>query len=191
MHLDSRYYPNPKDINIDRDFSNVLNFGIGPRACIAERFAKMELKIALVNFLRSYRVTRTKDTPMDLTLDKGSRLLTSKQRMYLKIEKLWSTDEESKFIISSRSSPRGFITQFFTHCVVRSLLCISGQIRNTNLAFTFSALMSFFALCSLIYERDKITFHCLCVAWSNCLHISLKDILHDDGEFFSRNIYFQ
>lgn len=88
MHLDSRYYPNPKDINIDRDFSNVLNFGIGPRACIAERFAKMELKIALVNFLRSYRVTRTKDTPMDLTLDKGSRLLTSKQRMYLKIEKL-------------------------------------------------------------------------------------------------------
>ena len=88
LQTDPDVYEDPEKIVIDRENRTVLTFGKGPRACIAERFARVEVKLALVNFLKDHQVLATERTPKNLALAKGIRLLTSDQKLYLKIVKM-------------------------------------------------------------------------------------------------------
>ena len=35
FQMDERLFPNPGEFNIERNYRNLMNFGLGPRVCIA------------------------------------------------------------------------------------------------------------------------------------------------------------
>ena len=88
LQTDPDVYEDPEKIVIDREDRTVLAFGKGPRACIAERFARVEVKLALVNLLKDHQILPTDRTPKQLGISRGIRLLTSNEKLYLKIEKM-------------------------------------------------------------------------------------------------------
>lgn len=88
IQMDPENYPDPDELNIERDFRDLLNFGVGPRMCIAERFALMQLKVVVANFLKDFQISATENTPKTLEFPKRSRFLTSTQRFHLKIQRL-------------------------------------------------------------------------------------------------------
>ncbi|XP_054161177.1 cytochrome P450 9e2-like [Oppia nitens] len=64
MHMNADYYPNPEQFNVDRflpENRNQLNsyaflpFGLGPRQCIAKRFAMINMKLTLATLVLKYR----------------------------------------------------------------------------------------------------------------------------------------
>eukprot|EP00042_Codosiga_hollandica_P033033 m.216080 g.216080 ORF g.216080 m.216080 type:complete len:478 (+) comp54094_c0_seq1:63-1496(+) len=60
FHNDPEIWPNPSEFNPDRFIEipkagTYLPFGAGPRMCIGNRFAMLELKTALVHILRRFR----------------------------------------------------------------------------------------------------------------------------------------
>ncbi|PNF38478.1 Cytochrome P450 9e2 [Cryptotermes secundus] len=83
LHYDSNYFPNPETFNPDR-FSEdnkhsiqpftYMPFGSGPRHCIANRFALMETKTALVHLLSHFELHTTSKTQLPLRLVKGLKM---------------------------------------------------------------------------------------------------------------------
>lgn len=61
-----------------------LPFGTGPRNCIGERFAMMQMKVAIVSLLASFRLEFTADTPKTIELEKATVLLHSDRGIFLK-----------------------------------------------------------------------------------------------------------
>lgn len=66
LHLDPKIYPNPGQFNPDRFLpENILStnpyayipFSAGPRNCIGQKYALLELKYVLAALFRRYRVT--------------------------------------------------------------------------------------------------------------------------------------
>ena len=64
LHLDPDFWENPEDYNPDRFLPENKNeikpftylpFGLGPRNCIAMRFALMETKTCLAEFVLNYK----------------------------------------------------------------------------------------------------------------------------------------
>lgn len=88
LQLDSDVYADAMDFNIDRNYQSLLSFGQGPRKCVAERFAMIEMKVALCNFLRSYRICKTDATPMKLEFNTNFLVLTPLNKLALKVEKI-------------------------------------------------------------------------------------------------------
>lgn len=88
IQLDSEVYPDAMEFNIDRNFQSLFSFGQGPRKCIAERFAMIEMKVALCNFLRSYRISKTAATPATLEFNKNFLVLAPVNNLALKVEKI-------------------------------------------------------------------------------------------------------
>lgn len=88
FQLDSDIYPNAMEFNIDRNFQSLLSFGQGPRMCIAERFAMVELKLVIANFLKDYRIKATADTPRELEFATSMNVLATEQLLYLDIERV-------------------------------------------------------------------------------------------------------
>lgn len=58
--------------------------GSGPRICIGERFAMMQMKVAIVSLLKSFRLEFTTETPKTIELETSSVLLHSDQSINLK-----------------------------------------------------------------------------------------------------------
>lgn len=88
FQLDSDIYPDATEFNIERNFQSLLSFGQGPRKCIAERFAMIEMKVALCNFLRSYRICQTAETPKKFEFNSQFQVLTPVNKLALKVEKI-------------------------------------------------------------------------------------------------------
>lgn len=88
MQLDPEIYPNPMDFDVNRNFNNLLSFGQGQRACPAERFAMMELKLVLANFLKDFRIKATAETPMELEFTTSVNVLATEQLLHLTIERV-------------------------------------------------------------------------------------------------------
>lgn len=88
MQLDDEIYPDAQDFNINRDYKSLLSFGQGQRACPAERFAMVELKLVIANFLKDFEIVATKDTPRTLEFSTSTNVLATEQLLYLRINKL-------------------------------------------------------------------------------------------------------
>ncbi|KAH8252899.1 hypothetical protein KR032_002535 [Drosophila birchii] len=75
LHLDDRYFPEPMRFDPDR-FSEerkgdlvpytYLPFGVGPRNCIGNRYALMQVKGVLYNLLLKYKIEASPKTEKDL-----------------------------------------------------------------------------------------------------------------------------
>ncbi len=61
-----------------------MPFGTGPRNCIGERFAMMQMKVAIVSLLSSFRLECTADTPKSIELETATVLLHSSRGVSLK-----------------------------------------------------------------------------------------------------------
>lgn len=80
LHHDPKYFPNPNKFDPER-FSEenkrnitpytYMPFGAGPRICIGNRFALVEIKALLFNLLLNFEIVPTKKTTVPLALPKG------------------------------------------------------------------------------------------------------------------------
>lgn len=89
-------YPNPKIYDPDnfspenkseRSPYTYLAFGQGPRACIATRFAVMQVKVAMVKLLYNFKLVKGPKTPEKLTHDPRSPQALPLGGPWLKLEK--------------------------------------------------------------------------------------------------------
>lgn len=84
IHHDPKYYPNPEQFYPER-FSEenkdailpytYMPFGVGPRTCIGNRFALVEIKALLFNLLLNYEIVPTKKTQIPLILAKDFSIM--------------------------------------------------------------------------------------------------------------------
>lgn len=80
LHLDEKYFKNPEKFDPDRYLNKklVLNqaenfgFGIGPRACIGNRFATLETKILFFHVLAKFTLVPSKKTGSNFNYKKQS-----------------------------------------------------------------------------------------------------------------------
>lgn len=92
MQHDPQYFPEPETFNPDRFDPNsssyneytYMPFGLGPRNCIGERFAFMQMRIGIVNVLKSFTVEPAPGTPKSFDLDPTVVLLHPKKEIVLK-----------------------------------------------------------------------------------------------------------
>lgn len=97
IHNDPDIYPNPDVFDPER-FSDenkrnrhpmaFLPFGDGPRNCIGLRFGLMQSKVALIKLLTNFKFSPTSRTTVPMTFDSTSIVLSPKDDMWLKVEKL-------------------------------------------------------------------------------------------------------
>lgn len=91
IHRDPRFFADPEKFDPQRfntenkdsiASGTYLPFGMGPRTCIGSRFALMEVKLLLFNFLRKFTIEKCEQTPEMLTYqaDVNFRI---KEKVYL------------------------------------------------------------------------------------------------------------
>nr|UUB32700.1 cytochrome P450 CYP9AZ1 [Dendroctonus valens] len=83
LHRDPKYFPNPDKFDPER-FSEENNsliipytyipFGAGPRLCIGNRFALIEIKSLFFNLLSNFEIVPTQKTPIPLVLKKDFQI---------------------------------------------------------------------------------------------------------------------
>jgi len=85
LHTSEEYYSDPKTFNPDRwNAENKANmnsyayvpFGLGPRNCIAMRFAREELKLVLCTLIQQFRFFPVDETPVKLAVADGFHVIT-------------------------------------------------------------------------------------------------------------------
>lgn len=96
IHNDERYYPNPEVFDPER-FSDenrrkippcaFMPFGEGPRLCIGNRFALMQLKVGLCALLRSFHFKISPKTE-HVELDKSAFLFITKSPIILECKRI-------------------------------------------------------------------------------------------------------
>ena len=73
LHHDSELYPNPDEFRPERFDDEEIKkresvaycpFGAGPRNCIGQRFALIEMKLLLASLLAKYRFEKCEKTPV-------------------------------------------------------------------------------------------------------------------------------
>jgi cytochrome P450 family 6 len=98
FHHDPMIYPNPEQFDPER-FSpeNIavrhpmafLPFGEGPRSCIGNRFALIQIKIGLVKLLSKVKIFKLEKTCVPIVIAKSNVLtLEPEGGLFLKIEQL-------------------------------------------------------------------------------------------------------
>lgn len=83
MSRDEKYFPSPLKFdpnrfsleNINKIPSVYLPFGAGPRACIAEKLALIQTKVAVLSILRNFKIEMTENTPKIIKLHKKAILI--------------------------------------------------------------------------------------------------------------------
>ena len=75
VHHNPEYWPEPEVFNPERFLNEEANnikpftwlpFGSGPRQCIGERFAMIEMKIAMVKLLQKFTLTLEKNSKIEI-----------------------------------------------------------------------------------------------------------------------------
>uniref|UniRef100_A0A1A9WIC7 Cytochrome P450 n=1 Tax=Glossina brevipalpis TaxID=37001 RepID=A0A1A9WIC7_9MUSC len=93
LHRDSSYYENPNKFDPERftieNKNNLkpftyLPFGIGPRNCIAPRFALLEAKLLIYYLLRDFQFAAAKKTSIPFQLGQSRFQLFPKNGIWLK-----------------------------------------------------------------------------------------------------------
>ncbi|XP_050548419.1 probable cytochrome P450 6a13, partial [Daktulosphaira vitifoliae] len=104
IHYNKMYYPNPYKFDPDRFLpeekikirnGTYLPFGDGPRICIGKRFAELEMKIALLEFLTNFEVAPCEKTDIPIKFSKNSFVVVPKNGIWLHIKKLNKTSKFS------------------------------------------------------------------------------------------------
>jgi len=91
IHRDSKYYSRPNDFIPERFLDKETNgllympFGIGPRSCIAKRFAFMEIKVMLFHLLQHCVLEPDVKTRIPIVLSKKSFIVAAEDDSWLKI----------------------------------------------------------------------------------------------------------
>ncbi|XP_071443296.1 uncharacterized protein [Hetaerina americana] len=107
IQLDEKYFPNPMQFNPDRFLpenkeNNVqqfsyLPFGDGPRVCIGERFAQMQIRLGLASVISKFEfeVCREK-TDIPMRFKKRAFVLTAERGIWLKVKQRSDKKSESR-----------------------------------------------------------------------------------------------
>lgn len=101
LHRDEEYFPDPETFDPDR-FSEenkslitpftYMPFGDGPRNCLGVRFALMQIRIAVITLIKSYKFSLTERSKKDMKIvPQILPFLNIKGGMWLKVEKLHNT----------------------------------------------------------------------------------------------------
>lgn len=92
FHRDPKYFPNPNKFDPERfseenkskiDTGAYQPFGMGPRMCIGNRFALMEAKCLLFEFLSCFKIVPYEKTEIPLNFIKGTLGRYSKNGIWL------------------------------------------------------------------------------------------------------------
>ncbi|XP_051157198.1 cytochrome P450 9e2-like [Leptopilina boulardi] len=95
LHHDPQYFPDPEKFDPERfndENKDKINpyayipFGIGPRKCIGDRFALMEIKILIVHLLQNFVLEREERTKHPIEFEK-SFLIIPNGDMWVKFKK--------------------------------------------------------------------------------------------------------
>ncbi|XP_014262148.1 cytochrome P450 6j1-like isoform X2 [Cimex lectularius] len=94
MHTDPKYFPDPEKFNPDRFYKQnappyFFPFGLGPRACLGQRFALTQIKTAAAHIFKNYKVlpVEGKEKMPDIN-PKSPFLLMPKDPMLFKFSKI-------------------------------------------------------------------------------------------------------
>ncbi|KAK9503566.1 hypothetical protein O3M35_010098 [Rhynocoris fuscipes] len=93
LHHDPNLYPEPYTFYPER-FNNkdilkshiYLPFGEGPRVCIGQRFAMIEMKLALAQVILNYEITLSKKTPSTIKIDPSTFILAPIGGLWLNLK---------------------------------------------------------------------------------------------------------
>ncbi|XP_052750669.1 probable cytochrome P450 9f2 [Galleria mellonella] len=95
IHMDEKYHPKPEVFDPDR-FSDenkhkiqpftFVPFGMGPRNCIASRFAILEMKVFLYDLVLHYKVVKSKRTSDPIRLHSNDFNIRALGGTYVKFE---------------------------------------------------------------------------------------------------------
>ena len=97
IHFDPQFYPNPNVWDPERFAADKVNardsvewlpFGDGPRNCIGMRFGDMQTRVGLAYLLKNFKFSTCPETEQPLVMNNASLLLSSKNGIYLKVEKI-------------------------------------------------------------------------------------------------------
>lgn len=97
IHHDPDLYPEPEKFDPHRfdsskskqsDSIEFLAFGNGPRNCIGNRFGQMQTRVGLAYLVRNFKFSVSDKTEIPIEIDKRSFALTSKNGIFIKVEKL-------------------------------------------------------------------------------------------------------
>lgn len=94
LHLDEKYFENPQKFDPDRYLNKklVLNqaenfgFGIGPRACIGNRFATLETKILFFYILARFTLKPSEKTSVNFEYKKSSFALVPEGGYWMNVK---------------------------------------------------------------------------------------------------------
>ncbi len=92
-HLNPEFFPDPHEFRPDRFLKENSDhlipftyrpFGGGPRLCIGQRFAQIEMKIAMAKLLSKYRLVAVPETKLDVL--SGDQFILNYPYMKVKLE---------------------------------------------------------------------------------------------------------
>ncbi|XP_020280578.1 cytochrome P450 9e2-like [Pseudomyrmex gracilis] len=93
LHLDPQYWEEPEKFNPDRFFDKkninsiaFIPFGLGPKMCIGNRFAVLEVKVLLFHLLARCELKPCEKTNHPLQLSKANFALQPENGFWLKIQ---------------------------------------------------------------------------------------------------------
>uniref|UniRef100_A0AAR5PAE4 Cytochrome P450 n=1 Tax=Dendroctonus ponderosae TaxID=77166 RepID=A0AAR5PAE4_DENPD len=97
LHNDPDYYENPKEFNpenfgeekkADRKNAPFFPFGEGIRSCIGMRFALIQMKLAMVKYLKHFKYELNSKTPKDIQYEASPVAIEPKGNVLFDIKKV-------------------------------------------------------------------------------------------------------
>ena len=96
ISMDERFFPKPNEFNPEhfnaenkenRSSATELVFSLGPRQCIGNRFAMLQLKTGIANMVSKFRITPTPSLPEKYEPDPKSGTFKIKGGIMVKVER--------------------------------------------------------------------------------------------------------